>query len=156
MKDAVHRPTGADENCGRPNRTAPWPRPRTAQVTVLEYVLFGRRLEPPASPEPFEGSRMEGSEPRRASAKVLLAGHDGARITVDVVRFVLGGFFIVVGVGLVLEGIVGMLYAQRLFLFQGGESPALEFFVGLVGIVVGGGVIKGMSRTPGPETGPPR
>lgn len=98
---------------------------------------------------------MEGSEPRRASAKVLLKRRNWERVIIDIVRFVLGWFFIIVGAALILSGTLGVLYAATPFIFLAGEGPALEFFVGLLGVVVGGGVVQGMSRSPWPEARPP-
>ena len=64
----------------------------------------------------------------------------------DVVRFILGSVFIVLGAGLLLEGLVGSLYGGRLFLSD--VNRVFEFYVGLMSVTLGGLTLAGMSRRP--------
>ncbi len=91
---------------------------------------------------------MEGSGGPASLGVEVSASRGRLSVASDVARFILGGIFIVLGAGLLLEGIAGSLYGSRLFLDD--VNRVFEFFVGLMSVTLGGLTIAGMNKAPVP------
>ncbi len=89
---------------------------------------------------------MEGSE--RQVAAIPAPGRPRRRLgaAFDVIRFILGFAFVTLGAGLCLEGAAAALTGHGLFWNLGGVNRSLEFFVGLMGIALGGLLVSGMHQ----------
>ncbi len=91
---------------------------------------------------------MEGTSLRTGTGPVTQSRRRWMVVVSDTARFVLGWFFILFGAVLTLGGLVEALTPPGTFFVLWGTNPVLEFFVGLMGVALGGMVIGGMSKLP--------
>ncbi len=83
---------------------------------------------------------MEGSEANTPAVSTAARHVERTVVAWDVLRFLSGLVFILLGGGLLLEGAAG----SRLFL--DGVNRVFEFYTGLMSVALGGLLISGMSK----------
>ncbi len=91
---------------------------------------------------------MEGTSVRPGMGRVTHSRRRWMVAVSDTGRFVLGWFFIIFGAGLTLVGLAESLTTPGIFFVLWSTNPVIEFFVGLMGVTLGGMVIGGMSKPP--------
>ncbi len=90
---------------------------------------------------------MEGSDAKTDSAVARLAHPAKTATVLDVLRFVFGLVFVVMGVGLLLEAV--LVAGGSHYLYLEGVNRAFEFYVGVMSVALGGLLFGRMSQRSG-------